>query len=94
MPDLERKIDQLEEDLNYLSARKDLRRLEDFITELSGAVLHPQVSSGPIPARQRVTCSASKSSIRRFVITEKAPIRAFSWLKAATTAFTFKTEKL
>ena len=26
-----------------------------------------------------------------FVITEKAPTRAFSWLKAATTAFTFKT---
>ena len=39
----------------------------------------------------RVKGSASKSSIRRFVITEKAPIRAFSWLKAATTAFTFKT---
>ena len=55
VPDLERKIDQLEEDLNYLSARKDLRRLEDFITELSGAVLHPQVSGGPITARQRVT---------------------------------------
>ena len=35
--------------------------------------------------------SASKSSIRRFVITEKAPTRAFSWLKAATTAFTIKT---
>ena len=35
--------------------------------------------------------SASKSSIRRFVITEKGPTRAFSWLKAATTAFTFKT---
>ena len=35
--------------------------------------------------------SASKSSIRRFVITEKAPTRAFSWLKAAITAFTFKT---
>ena len=34
---------------------------------------------------------ASKSSIRRFVITEKAPTRAFSYLKAATTAFTFKT---
>ena len=32
--------------------------------------------------------SASKSFIRRFVITEKAPTRAFSWLKAATTAFT------
>ena len=35
--------------------------------------------------------SAPKSSIRRFVITEKAPARAFSWLKAATTAF--KQEK-
>ena len=30
-------------------------------------------------------------AIRRFVITEKAPTRAFSWLKAATTTFTFKT---
>ena len=30
-------------------------------------------------------------AIRRFVITEKAPTRAFSWLKAAITAFTFKT---
>ena len=40
---------------------------------------------------QGLGCSASKSSIRRFVITEKAPTRAFSWLKAATTAFTFKT---
>ena len=38
-----------------------------------------------------VVTSASKKSIRRFVITEKAPTRAFSWLKAATTAFTFKT---
>ena len=33
----------------------------------------------------------SNCDIRRFVITEKAPTRAFSWLKAATTAFTFKT---
>ena len=32
-----------------------------------------------------IASSASKSSIRRFVITEKAPTRAFSWLKAATT---------
>ena len=38
-----------------------------------------------------VDYSASKNSNRRFVITEKAPTRAFSWLKAATTAFTFKT---
>ena len=39
----------------------------------------------------KVASSAWKSSIRRFVITEKAPTRAFSWLKAASTAFTFKT---
>ena len=38
-----------------------------------------------------VSTSASKSSIRRFVITERAPTRAFSWLKVTTTAFTFKT---
>ena len=38
-----------------------------------------------------IITGASKSSIRRFVITEKAPTRAFSWLKAAITAFTFKT---
>ena len=31
-----------------------------------------------------VMISASKSSIRRFVITEKAPTRAFSWLKEDT----------
>ena len=35
--------------------------------------------------------SLKRRSIRRFVIMEKAPTRAFSWLKAATTAFTFKT---
>ena len=34
-----------------------------------------------------VHTSASKSCFRRFVITEKAPTRAFSLLKAATTAF-------
>ena len=44
-----------------------------------------------VPAAALVIISVSKSSIRRFVITEKAPTRAFSWLKAATTAFTFKT---
>ena len=38
--------------------------------------------------------SAVKQSIgstTSCTITEKAPTRAFSWLKAATTAFTFKT---
>ena len=35
--------------------------------------------------------SAVKRSIG-FTITEKAPTRAFSWLKAPTSAFTFKTQ--
>ena len=38
-----------------------------------------------------INISASKKSIRKFVITEKAPTRAFPWLKAATTALTLKT---
>ena len=42
------------------------------------------VSLAPNIFLTSVLTSASKSSIRRFVITE-------SWLKAATTAFTFKT---
>ena len=42
-------------------------------------------------ATRTTASSAWKSSIRRFVITEKAATRALSWLKAATTAFTFKT---
>ena len=48
----------------------------------------------PVPmvrGPESVDTSAPKSSIRRFVIMEKAPTRAFSWLKAAATAFTFKT---
>ena len=58
--------------------------------------LVPPLTPGCYKSRGRrrlnsLNTSASKSSIRRFVITEKAPTRAFSWLKAATTAFTFKT---
>ena len=49
----------------------------------------PRENCRDIP--REVGSSASKSSIRRFVIMEKAHTRAFSWLKAATTAFTFKT---
>ena len=55
---------------------------------------HWQKFPPPGRAQDGVCCvaiSAWKSSIRRFVIKEKAPTRAFSWLKAATTTFTFKT---
>ena len=62
-------------------------------------VLTAHLRRAPVPPGQRATIgsapgrttSAWKSSIRRFVITEKVPTRAFSWLEAATTAFTFKT---
>ena len=55
------------------------------------AVLAAEVGELDVLHLPRMLISASKSSIRRFVITEKAPTRAFSWLKAATTAFTFQT---
>ena len=38
-----------------------------------------------------VLCSAPSVSQSVFTITEKAPTRAFSWLKAPSSAFTFKT---
>ena len=58
-------------------------------TSVKGGVMqHPALTETQWCA---VCDSASKRSIRSFVITEKAPTRAFSWLKAATTAFTFKT---
>ena len=62
-----------------------------LITIASGLRLHDQCHSAAprTPAAgDSLDTSASKSSIRRFVITEKAPTRAFSWLNAATTAFT------
>ena len=52
--------------------------------------LDPLTAGMMIIVAGRGSDSASKISIRMFVITEKAPTRAFSWLKAATTAFTFK----
>ena len=40
------------------------------------------------------TKSLKRRSIQMVVITEKAPTRAFSWLKVATTTFTFQTQAL
>ena len=58
-----------------------------------GGVTIARTGDGPGAGTQAAAAcsSVSKRSIRRFVITEKAPTRAFSWLKAANTAFTFKT---
>ena len=66
-----------------------LRRLENV--EVIALSLNSIASLADFQHCKQLQDSASQSSIRRFVITEKAPTRAFSWLKAATTAFTFKT---
>ena len=67
------------------------------VRDQSLQLLHRQVHEGGVGWREHSPgpgCGTStnwKRSIQRVVITEKAPTRAFSWLKAATTAFTFKT---
>ena len=38
-----------------------------------------------------VLCNTPSVAQPVFTITEKAPTRAFSWLKATTSVFTFKT---
>ena len=59
-----------------------------FIENLRKAVAIKSVSAWPetrpeiTTMMKYVTSGASKSSIRRFVITEKAPTRAFSWLSS------------
>ena len=68
-----------------------IRRLGTNSCGLRGCFPAASLLSHSCVANRCVPVSASKSSIRRFVNTEKAPTRAFSWLKAATTAFTFKT---
>ena len=45
----------------------------------------------PRPLSSIVPCSAPSVPQPVLTITEKAPTRAFSWLKAPTSAFTFKT---
>ena len=86
----------------YMKARlgmeaADLRRMEadpaSVGREVREAVAEVRAAWSEA-ARSNPEASASKSSIRRFVIMEKAPTRDFSWLKAATTAFTFKTQSL
>ena len=61
---------------------------EHLFTWLTCLLVSPSLRCCSVIAPCWLTSSASRSSIRRFVITEKAPTRAFSWFKAATTAFT------
>ena len=57
----------------------------------SAAVLGDRSTRTAVTLARSLQQSLKRRSTRRFVITEKAPTRAFSWLTAATTAFTFKT---
>ena len=75
----------------YMKARlgmeaADLRRMEadpaSVGREVREAVAEVKAAWSEA-ARSNPEASASKSCIRRFVITEMAPTRAFSWLKAA-----------
>ena len=53
---------------------------------------HPSWSHGSAVSRPTLELQTKvHTATRRFVITEKASTRAFSWLKAPTSAFTFKT---
>ena len=54
------------------------------------------VEAAPAAARQLALQAGQQVELQTnvredFTITEKAPTRAFSWLKAPTSAFTFKT---
>ena len=89
---------------NYLDLRSSLTSKQPFFALLSVAAqgwpraVAWQVISGTC-RKWRMFATRSELSelvlqtkaIRRFVITEKASTRAFPWLKAATTTFTFKT---
>ena len=59
----------------------------NYTRELQVCLLGPKLQPGcnSNKSSSNICTSAWKSPIRRFVITEKAPTRAFSWLKAATT---------
>ena len=61
--------------------------LHCLLSHLSFQIVRPQIPT-------YLLCSAVKLSIGSTTgctITEKAPTRAFSWLKVPTSAFTFKT---
>ena len=64
-----------------------------LICTVCGGSKWQQLVSGNNTRGMAITSAVKRSigSTTGYTITEKAPTRAFSWLKAATTAFTFKT---
>ena len=65
--------------------------LGQVFSRTSGRLQAAEVAAAVAPCRHRPATARPRHGRRRFEITEKDPTRAFSWLKAATTAFTFKT---
>ena len=63
-------------------------RLPVWQSANSGNLSSPEVGQASLLL---VLCSAPSVSQPVFTITEKPPTRDFSWLKAPTSAFTFKT---
>ena len=70
---------------------------ELLVTNVGCGVCRPPYMAAAIIDQRGVSLGARwrvelQTRVREdFTIMEKAPIRAFSWLKAATTVFTFKT---
>merc|ERR1712155_336972 len=59
--------------------------------EMLQANLPPTLAKSQVSSVRNSAVKRSIGSTTGCIITEKDPTRAFSWLKAATTAFTFKT---
>ena len=76
-----------------LHANKPCRHPEYEMLLSSDSIIAPVRADGDGEKCRVRTRAANRSigSTTGCTITEKAPTRAFSWWKAATTAFTFKT---
>ena len=69
----------------YVPLKQDINRMRTDLLELEKL---PEISD---EERDRLKVELQTNFREDFTITEKAPTRAFSWLKVHTSAFTFKT---
>ena len=69
--------------------RPMVTRCRDVMTEQWAPVLH--TSHAACTTSVHIRAANDPSASIGFIIMEKAPTRAFSWLKVPSSAFTFKT---
>ena len=69
----------------YVPLKQDINRMRTDLLELEKL---PEISD---EERDRLKVELQTNFREDFTITEKAPTRAFSWLKVRTSAFTFET---